>query len=98
MKSALSSKVADGDIIVLDKLELSEGKTRIIAQMLKALGAPRKALLVIPGRDENVVRACGNIENLKATYVGTLNVVDILKYDKFIVTQEAARLVEEVYD
>lgn len=70
----------------------------IIAQMLKALGAPRKALLVIPGRDENVVRACGNIENLKATYVGTLNVVDILKYDKFIVTQEAARLVEEVYD
>ena len=98
MKSALSSKVADGDIIVLDKLELSEGKTRIIAQMLKALGAPRKALLVIPGRDENVVRACGNIENLKATYVGTLNSEIARKYDKFIVTQEAARLVEEVYD
>ena len=58
-------------------------------------------------RDRNEVRVIrhavsythlGNIENLKATYVGTLNVVDILKYDKFIVTQEAARLVEEVYD
>ncbi|MEG0145553.1 MAG: 50S ribosomal protein L4 [Clostridia bacterium] len=98
MKSALTSKVVDGDIIVLDKLVLSEAKTKIIVKMLKDLGATRKALLVIPGRDESIVRAARNIEGLKTTYVGTLNVVDILGYDKFIVTQEAARLVEEVYD
>lgn len=98
MKSALSSKVLDGDIIVLDKLELAEGKTRIIAKMLKDLGATRKALLVTPERDEMVVRAGANIPGLKTACVGTLNVLDILGHDKFIVTQDAARKCEEVYN
>lgn len=98
MKSALTSKVVDGDIIVLDKLVLNEGKTRIIAKMMKDLGATRKALLVIPGRDENIVRAARNIEGVKTAYVNTLNVLDILGYDKFIVTQDAVKLVEEVYE
>lgn len=102
MKSALTSKVVDNDLIVLDKLEMAEAKTRIIAKMLKDLGANRKALLVIPGRDEMVCRAAANIEGLKVAYVGresaTLNVLDILSYDKFIVTQDAAKLVEEVYE
>jgi len=98
MLSALTSKVTDGDLIVLDKLELEEGKTKFIAQMLKDLGANRKALIVLSGRDELVIRASQNIQGVKTAYVNTLNVLDILGYDKFIVTQDAARLVEEVYN
>ena len=98
MKSALSVKVAEGDLILLDKLEMSESKTKIVATMLKDLGATRKALLVLPAKDESVLRAARNIEGLKTTLVGTLNVLDILGYDKFIVTQDAAKRIEEVYD
>ena len=98
MLSALSSKVVDNDIIVLDKLTLDQPKTKLIATMLKNLGVDKKALLVIPGKDETVTRAAKNIESLKTSYVGTLNVLDILKYNKFIVTQDAVRLVEEVYN
>ncbi len=98
MLSALSSKAAENDIIVLDALNLAEAKTRIVVKMLKDLGSPRKALLVLPARDEAVVRASANIPNVKTAYVNTLNVLDILSYDKFIVTQDAVKLVEEVYD
>ena len=98
MAGALTSKVVDGDMIVVDKIENAEAKTRVIAKMLKDLGATRKALIVLPERDENVVRAAANIPGVKTSYVNTLNVLDILNYDKFIVTQEAVKLVEEVYD
>lgn len=98
MKGALTSKVLDGDIIILDKLELNEGKTRVIAKMLKDLGVDRKALIVIPERDEHVCRASKNIQGVKTAYINTLNVLDILGYDKFIVTQDAVRMVEEVYN
>ena len=98
MLGALSAKVAENEMVVLDKLELNEAKTKLVAQMLKALGATRKALIVLPERDENVVRAAANIPGVKTSYVNTLNVLDILNYDKFIVTQEAVKLVEEVYD
>ena len=91
MLGALSSKVAE-------KLELAEAKTRVVVKMLKDLGATRKALIVLPERDESVVRAAANIPGVKTAYVNTLNVLDILNYDKFIVTQEAVKLVEEVYD
>ena len=98
MQSALTSKVVDQNLIVLDKLELSEAKTRLVAQMLKDLKVEKKALIVLPGRDENVVRAAANIQGVKTAYVNTLNVLDILNYDAFIVTKEAVELVEEVYD
>ena len=98
MLGALSSKVAENEMIVLDQLTLNEGKTKLVAKMLKDLGATRKALIVLPERDENVVRAAANIPGVKTSYVNTLNVLDILNYDKFIVTQEAVKLVEEVYD
>ena len=97
MKSALTSKVLDGSIIVLENLTLAEGKTKLMAEVLKNLGSPRKALVVIPGRDENVVRASSNLQGVKTAYVNTINVLDILNYDKFIITQEAVKLVEEVY-
>lgn len=97
MKSALTSKVLDGSIIVLDSLTLAEGKTKLMAEVMKNLGSPRKALVVIPTRDENVVRASSNLEGVKTASVNTINVLDILNYDKFIITQEAVKLVEEVY-
>ncbi len=95
---ALTTKVVENDMIVLDKIEMAEAKTKIIAKMLKDLGATKKALLVLPERDEMVVRAAQNIPGLKTAYVNTINVLDILNYDKFIVTEAAVKLVEEVYD
>ncbi len=97
MLGALTTKVVDGDMIVLNKIEMAEAKTKVIAKMLKDLGATRKALLVLPERDEMVVRAAQNIPGVKTAYVNTINVLDILNYDKFIVTEAAVKLVEEVY-
>lgn len=97
MKSALTTKVQEGSIIVLDSLTLEQGKTRLMAEIMKNLGSPRKALVVIPSRDENVVRAASNLPGIKTAYVNTINVLDILGHDKFIITQDAVKLVEEVY-
>ncbi len=96
LKGALSSKVLDGDMIVLDKIALSAPKTKLMAEVMTKLAA-QKALLVLPERDEAVVRASQNIPGLKTAYVNTINVLDILGYDKFIITQDAVKLVEEVY-
>jgi len=98
IKSALSSKVADNNIIVLDSLALDEIKTKRIVKMLGSLNASENsALVVIKGKDEKVVRSARNIPNVKTAYVNTLNVFDILKYEKFIVTREAVGGIEEVY-
>ena len=99
MKSALTSKVQDQDIIVVDNITLTEAeaKTKNIVKMLKALGADKKALIVTKDVEPMVVRAANNIEDVKTTFVGSLNVVDILNCDKFIISQDAVKLVEEVY-
>ena len=99
MKSALSSKVAEQEIIVVDNITLAEAdaKTKNIVKMLKALGADKKALIVTKDVDQMIVRASNNIPGVKTTYVGSLNVHDILDCDKFIISQEAVKLVEEVY-
>lgn len=97
MKSALSSKVLDNEIIVVDKISTGEYKTKKIAEMLKALGADRKALIVLPTADKMTVGSAHNIEGVKTAIPGTLNVYDILKYDKFIVDAEALKVIEEVY-
>lgn len=99
MRSALSCKVNDQEIVVLDKIELSEAdaKTKNIVKMLKALGAEKKALIVTKDVEPMIVRASNNIQNVKTTFVGSLNVVDILNCDKFIISQDAVKLVEEVY-
>ena len=96
-KSALSSKLSAGEIIVVDKLELSEGKTRLMADALKKLGATRKALVVLPERDENVVRATANLAEAATTYVNTLNVYDILNAGKLVVSKAAVDAIQEVY-
>jgi large subunit ribosomal protein L4 len=99
MKSALTCKVTEQEIIVLDKIELAEAeaKTKNIVKILKALGAEKKALIVTKDVEPMVVRAANNIEGVKTTFVGSLNVVDILNCDKFIISQDAVKLVEEVY-
>ena len=99
MKSALSSKVVDQDIIVVDNIALTEAeaKTKNVVKMLKALGAEKKALIVTADAEPFVVRAANNIQGVKTTFVGSLNVVDILNCDKFIVSRDAVKRIEEVY-
>ena len=96
-RSAMTAKFNAGEIIVVDALALKEGKTRLMAQALKKLNAEKKALVVLPERDENVVRATANLAEAKTTYVNTLNVYDILNADKVILTKAAKEGVEEVY-
>ena len=98
MQSALTAKAVENNIIVVDKIEMAEAKTKIIAKMLKDLGVEKKALIVTPESDTAVVRAAANIQGVKTAHVHTLNVLDILSYDKFIVTEAAVKLVEEVYE
>ena len=96
-KSAMTSKLNAGEIIVVDALNLKEGKTKLMAEALKKLNAEKKALVVLPERDENVVRATANLAQAKLTYVNTLNVYDILNAGKVVLTKAAKECVEEVY-
>ena len=97
MKSALSSKVQNDNIIVMESLALPQAKTKEMVKVLKNLNVDNKVLLVLPGKDEIVERAARNLPNVKLAFVNTLNVLDILNYDRFMITQDAVRLVEEVY-
>ena len=96
-KSALTSKLNNEEIIVVDELKLKEAKTKQMVAFLKGFELNNTTLLVLPGRDETVMRASGNIPKLQTLYVNTLNVYDILKAGKVILTQEALKGVEEVY-
>ena len=97
MKSALSSKCADGDILVLDSLTLSEYKTKIIAGMLKSFDINGKSLIVLPEADKKVIKSSRNIEGVKTSLVNTLNVYDLINYKKLIIVKEAVKKIEEVY-
>lgn len=97
MKSALSSKVLDNELVVLDKIAMDEYKTKTIAAMLKAVGSEKKALIVLPEKNEKVIASAANIPGVKTALVNTLNVYDILNADKFIVLQDAIAQIEEVY-
>ena len=96
-KSALTCKLNDQDIIVVDELTLKEGKTKLMAETLKKLGATRKALVVLPEREENVVRATANLAEAATAYVNTLNVYDVLNAGKLVLTKAAVQSIEEVY-
>ncbi|MBR4710660.1 MAG: 50S ribosomal protein L4, partial [Clostridia bacterium] len=96
-KSAMTSRLNDGDIIVVDQLALTEGKTKQMVKVLKALNADKKSLVVLPERDENIVRATGNLQEAKTIYVNTLNVYEILNADKLVITKAALQAVEEVF-
>ena len=96
LKSALSAKVQDGSMIVVDAITADEFKTKTIVNMLKALSAD-KALIVLNSVDEKVIKSAANIPGVKTTQANTLNVYDILKYNKFIVVKDAVATIEEVY-
>lgn len=97
MKSALSSKVLENEIVVLDSIKMDEFKTKTVVEMLKALNVEGKALIVMPEVDTKVIKSANNIPGVKTTLVNTLNVYDILNYDKFIVVKDAVSKIEEVY-
>lgn len=97
MKSALSSKVLDKEIIVLDQLVLDVPKTKKMVSILSNINAGGKALIVLPEKNEIVEKSARNIPNVQTLLVNTLNVYDILKYDKLILTKDAVSLIEEVY-
>ena len=97
MRSALSSKMADNDLIVVNAIELEEIKTKAVAEMLTALGVEKKSLIVTGDVDKNVVLASRNIEGNKTTFVGQLNVYDILNSGKLILTEDAVKKITEVY-
>lgn len=97
MKSALSSKAQNADLIVLDALDLEGYKTKNIVNMLNALDVNGKALIVTAEADQKVVKSAANIPGVKTAAVNTLNVYDILNHDKFIVVKNAVEKIEEVY-
>jgi len=94
--SALSMKVADKDIIVLEDLNLDAPKTKIMAGILGAFDVS-KALVVTAGGDENVVRASGNIKGVKTAAADNINVYDLINYDKLVITKDAVKKVQEVF-
>ena len=96
LQSALSTKVAEGKIIVLDELTLSEVKTK---EMVKVLGNIKcdNALIVMDGSNENVMLSARNIPAVKTASVNTINVYDLLKYNNLVVTKEAVEKIQEVY-
>ena len=97
MKSALSAKVADKEIIVLDELKFDAPKTKEMIKVLANVKAGKKALIVMAEKDENVVKSAANIPGVRTALVGTMNVYEIVNHDSFIVTQEAVKKIEEVY-
>ncbi len=96
LKSALSSKVVDSELIVFDALNIEAPKTKEMVKVLKAVDVD-KALIVLADKDETVERAAANIPGVKTTLVGTLNTYEVLKYKKLILTKDSVAKIEEVY-
>ena len=97
MFSALSSKVAANEMVVIDAITATEYKTKEMVKMLAAVGAAKKALVVLPEVNEFVIKSCANIEGVKTTQWNTINVYDILNCDTLIVAKDAVAKIEEVY-
>lgn len=97
MKSALSTKVAESEMLVVNKIELEAIKTKVIAEMLAKLKTGKKVLLVLPENNEVVYKSARNIEGVKVVTVNTLCVYDILNCNEIVVLKDAAKKIEEVY-
>ena len=97
LKSALSSKVQEESLVVLDSVTMDAYKTKTVAAMLNALGAEKKALIVLPSVDQKLIKSANNIPGVKTAQVNTINVYDILNADKLIVLKDAVAKIEEVY-
>jgi large subunit ribosomal protein L4 len=97
MKSALSAKVADGAMVVLDKFKMDDIKTKKAAGIFTKLNAVESTLLVMPESDETVVKSLANIPGVKTTVANSMNVYDVIKHDKLVMLKDAVGMVEEVY-
>ena len=97
LKSALSSKVASGELIVVDEIAFDAIKTKQVAEMLSALKVEAKALIVTNEKNDNVVKSARNIAGVATTFMGSLNVYDILSHDVMVITKDAVSKIEEVY-
>ena len=97
MKSALSSKVAENEMIIVDSLAMDAIKTKEMAEVLAAIKAGKKTLIVLPEKDEVVYKSARNIEGAKVSLVNTLNVYDILNCNTIVVAKDAVSKIEEVY-
>ena len=97
MKSALSAKVADEELIVLDSLTLDAIKTKDMANVVNSLETGKKVLFVLPEKNDIIYRSARNIAGVKTTLVTTLNVYDILNADTVVVLKDAVSKIEEVY-
>jgi len=97
VKSVLSSKVLENELVVLDKIDFKEIKTKQMATAMKNLKIEGKTLFVLPEKNENIQKSARNIEGVKTTLVNTLNVYDLLKYNKLVITVDTAKKIEEVY-
>ncbi|MBR3001478.1 MAG: 50S ribosomal protein L4 [Oscillospiraceae bacterium] len=97
MRSALSAKLANGELVVVDQIALEEYKTKKVVEMLKALNVERKALIVLPEKNDYLVKSAANIPGVKTALTNTINVYDILNGGKFVVTVDAIKRIEEVY-
>lgn len=97
LKSVLTSKVENGEIIVIDELNFDAPKTKEMVNFLSKVEASRKTLIVMHEKNENVIKSAKNIPNIGTALVNTINVYDLMNCDSFIITKDAVRKVEEVY-
>ena len=97
IKSILSSKVAEKELVVLDKLELKEIKTANMVKVLNNVKAEGKTLILLPANNENVCKSSRNIEGVKTLTVDTINAYDLVKYKGLVVTEDTVKKLEEVY-
>ena len=97
IKSILSSKVAEKELVVLDKLELKEIKTANMVKVLNNVKAEGKTLILLPANNENVLKSSRNIEGVKTLTVDTINAYDLVKYNNLVVTEDTVKKLEEVY-
>ena len=97
VKSVLSSKVLENELVVVDSLPLNDIKTKEMVKALSNLKVEGKALIMLPEKNEKVQKSARNIEGVKTTLVETINVYDLLKYNKLVVTEDTVKKIEEVY-
>ena len=97
IKSALSAKVAENELVIVDAITASEYKTKTMVDMLAAVGAKKKALVVLADNDEKTVKSFANIDGVKTSQTNTINVYDILNADTLVIAQAAAEKIQEVY-
>ncbi|MBR4431548.1 MAG: 50S ribosomal protein L4 [Clostridiales bacterium] len=97
LKSALSAKVADNELIVVDEFKFTEPKTKEMVRVLENIKADKKALIVMDEKDDNVVRSASNIQGVRTALVSTMNVYEIVNHYTLVLTKAAAKKIEEVY-